>query len=158
MKQMYVITAAGGRYDSAWERAEFVTDDETKGEEFVAARNKLSQEVIAANEQTEMAMQHWRKVNPCPPQLPYTELAVPSFEGIKQKNITKEMRDERDTIRAHNNTMLSVSIKPVGDWYRKQDEALVAYRAATFKPEVVKGIEHGYHDTSWTIDPIAWLE
>lgn len=155
--QMYVITASGGSYDDAWERAEFVTDDETKGEEYVASQNKLSEEVKAANEQIEKNMQHWRKVNPCPPQLPYEELAVPSFEGIKQKDITPAMRTERDTIRAHNNKMLTISIKPSNDWYTTQYNVKLAYIAATFRPEVVNGIEHGYHDTGWTIEPIAWL-
>lgn len=158
MKQMYVIIARGGSYDDAWERAEFVTDDKTKGDEYVAAMNKLAAEVIDGHGHIEKHMQHWRVDNPCPAPLLFVELAVPSFSGIGNKNITKEMRDNRDNIRNQNMRMAAESQEPVNKWYKSQHEAREQFIEVTFPAPVKEGMERGYFNTSWTIEPIAWLE
>lgn len=155
---MYVITAAGGSYDDAWERAEFVTDDKNKGDEYVATMNKLATEVIEAHGHIERHMQHWRTTNPQPKPLPFTELAVPSFSGIKNKDITKEMRNNRDNIRNQNMHMASAAQEPVTKWYRDQADAQQRFIDVTFSVPVKEGISRGYFDTTWTIEPIAWLE
>ena len=154
-QQLYVITASGGGCDDEWQRTEFVTDDIVKGEEYVAAQNKLAEDVKAANDHIEKHMAHWRIETPCPHQLPYDTLVVPSFAGVSP--ITAEMRQKRKDIRAINDNLLLTSMAPVREWYATQLSVKNKFIGSTFPPDVVNGINTWIGDAVWELTPIAWL-
>ena len=66
MKQLYVITESGGAYDGAWERAEFVTDNEAKGNAYVDRMNSFTKEVAKSRSELVNGLNKWQKNNPRP--------------------------------------------------------------------------------------------
>lgn len=154
-KPMFVISASGGSYDDAWERAEFVTDDFDKGTAYVEKMNALSDAVESANIQFSNWQQHYLIDNPRRGQLPYIKLPIPKWKSSDK--VTKEMRDERKRIEDLNNAALQVANKPMNDHARAMHDAGLAYKA-TLPEEIQRGMENVYSDTRWDIEPINWLE
>jgi hypothetical protein len=155
MKQMFAIIASGGSYEDAWDRAEFVTDDEDKGRAYCEKMNALSDAVKSANLQVAKWTQHYLIDHPRPAALPFTEVTVPKWKGSDK--ITPEMRAERKRIQDTNDSMRKAAYKPIMDHNQTMYEAGLAYKA-TFPEDVRLGMDNGFYDTSWEIEPINWLE
>ena len=155
MKQMFVITASGGQYDDAWERAEFVTDDEDKGKEYCEKMNALAESVRSADVQLANWQEHYMKQNPRVGPTPYTVMDVPKWKGGEK--ITQEMRDERKRIERINETNHQASTKPMFEYTQTLYAAREAYKS-TLPGDIQRGMENRYHDTFWEINPINWLE
>lgn len=152
---MFAIIASGGHYDDAWNRAEFVTDDEDKGRAYCEKMNALSEAVQSANVQFAKWNQHYLIDHPRVDQLPWKEVPVPKWKGSDK--VTPEMRAERKRIQDLNNAALQAANKPMLDHTQTMVDAQIAYKAAL--PEDIRlGMENSYHDTFWEIEPIAWLE
>jgi hypothetical protein len=155
MKQMYVITAHGGSYDDAWERAEFVTDDFDKGTAYIEKMNALADQVRNAFVQYGKWTNHYLVDHPRVGPLPYTEIPVPKWKGSDK--ITPEMRAERKRIEQENNDRRQAANKPMSDHTAALYAAQIAYKA-TLPEDIQRGMLQGYDDTSWEIEPINWLE
>jgi hypothetical protein len=154
-KQMFVISAYGGSYDDAWERAEFVTDDEDKGKAYCEKMNALAEEVRSANVQFLNWQHHYMTQKPRVGPTPYTVLDVPKWKSGGK--VTQEMRDERKRIQDINYANQQASNKPMIEYSQNMYAAQLAYKA-TLPEDIQRGMENGYHDTSWGIEPINWLE
>ena len=155
-KPMFVIVASGGSYDDAWSRAEFVTDDEDKGKAYCEKMNALAASVTDAQMQVGKWQQHYLLDNPRPNIKSPTLLNIPKWKGSDK--VTAEMRAERKRLTEENNARTAVSIKPSADHAQTMYQAMLAYKAATFSPEVLEGMDKNYNDAHWEIEPIAWLE
>lgn len=155
MTQMYVITSSGGSYDDAWVHTEYVTDDLVKGQAYVDRMNAFRDEVIAARKLLDQWDDQWRKNNPKPLLVePHHQLA-PRWTGGQV--ITQEMRDERASIEAANQVARAEAYAPMREW---TDDWWAAHNAfkATLSQEIQTGLEKGYCDSYWEIEPIEVLE
>lgn len=155
MEQLYVITARGGSYDDAWERAEFITADKDKGDAYVAKMNALAEAVRSANIQCANWQQHYLVDHPRVWNTPYTVLDVPKWKSGEK--VTQEMRDERKRLQDINIANQQASNAPMVAHSQAMHKALLEYKA-TFPEDVQLGMQNGYYDTSWDIDTINWLE
>ncbi len=157
LKQMYVIIASGGSHDDAWSRAEFITDDPNKGEEYVNKMGEVRDAVIAARVQIDQWNDHYCFVtNKKPTYNPnYERLESPRWDG--DTVVTNEMRDARRVIEDENNRRQTEALKPYSDWavqYRIDQES---YVKSTFSQEIIDGINNMSYDTYWEIEPINRL-
>ena len=152
---MFAIVASGGSYDDAWSRAEFVTDDEDKGQAYCEKMNALAEAVKSANIQYAKWQQHYMVDHPRVGPLPFTSLEVPAWKS--NSKVTPEMRAERKRIQDANNDRRMVAHKPVYDYTQAFYEAGIAYKA-TLPEDIQLGMQGCYHDASWEIEPINWLE
>ncbi len=64
MKQLFVIRAYGGSYDSSWESTRFVTDDEEKGTKYVEEMNMRRQRAEIHDREINEWLNNWRKITP----------------------------------------------------------------------------------------------
>ncbi|NCP98050.1 hypothetical protein GW796_08790 [archaeon] len=155
MKQLYIITASGGSYDDSWERVEFVTDNQTKGNSYITQMNELRTSVINSKVAINKFMDNWENENISPKCRPSIVLPIPKWDsGIK---VTEEMRKERKQLTEANEADRRDATKPYYDYCAKKYEARKSY-IETFSTEIQKGIKDRYDDTYWSLDPIAWLD
>lgn len=155
MNQLYAISAYGGSYEDAWERVEFVTDDLTKGEAYVAKMNAFREVVIAATKQRNDFQNAWQLANPRPHCRAPAPVNVPRWPSNVKP--TKEMREERKRLEEINRLDYAEANQPLYDWCQANYQSAVNF-VATFPADVQEGIAKNYDDTNWSIEPVAWLE
>ena len=153
---MFIIIAGGGSYDDAWSRAEFITDDEDKGKAYCEKMNALAEKVRDAQMQIAKWQQHYLLNNPRPGFTKPELLDVPKWKSSDK--VTAEMRAERKRLEELNNAITQAAHKPMLDHSQTVYQSMLAYKAATFSPEILEGMDKYYNDTTWEIEPIAWLE
>ena len=117
--------------------------------------NALAEAVRSANVQVGKWQQHYLIDHPRIGPTPVKLLDVPKWKGSDK--ITKEMRDERKRIEAENNVLRQAANKPMLDHSAAMYTAQLAYKA-TFPEDVQNGMDKGFYDTYWDIEPINWLE
>ena len=66
MKQLYIIRCYGGEYDDAWERVQFVTDDEVRGNAYIKNMTELSTMVEQVRNKLSADRIEWQRLNPLP--------------------------------------------------------------------------------------------
>lgn len=157
MKQLYVIIVSGGSYDSSWERTEFVTDDESKGNTFVDEMNARAQVLQQYKEEISEWRTNWLKQNPLPIPLECpVVLPIPKWDS--KVKVTEEMREERRRIEDANRSAYIDAQQPYMDWMLLTQEEWVKWQQATYPKDVLDDLEKEYDDAYWSIDPVAWLE
>ncbi len=155
MKQMFVISAEGGEYDSEWSRNEFITDDLAKGQAYVDKMNAMREVVADAHKQVHSAQVEWVTKNPIPILRSPVLIDVPKWASSTV--VTQEMRNERNRLNALNEKENEIVNQPHQDWCNASLLVNKQFKA-TFSEEIQKGIKEYWNDTYWTIGPIAWLE
>ncbi len=101
MSIMYVVIAAGGEYDGAWESPEIATFDRERAEQYIRGA-ELTQDLLGQQfKEYSLAVDAFIKTLPA---RPYEELLpVPKWgTGMSKRNITVEMRAERNAIKLQN--------------------------------------------------------
>lgn len=66
MKQMYAIIESGGEYEDKMDAVKFITDDESKGIDFVNKMRALTEHAIDMTTEVNRYMTAWERNNPSP--------------------------------------------------------------------------------------------
>ena len=153
--------AGGGSYDDHWESIVATSFDrtllETKKDELEAQKIVDDQRRQAVN----IFAQEWRDANPRPaaPTL-FRPKKVPDWKGIKPKNITPAMKEEKKAIMEWNMQEASKVAKPHNDWAQDHLNAQKEWAAAQGWDymEVIFGINDYSTAEYWNIEEADFLE
>jgi len=156
MKNIYVVMYDTGSYDDAQTCAVQSSFDKNKLEVYVEGRRRLFARGQEVRQIIEDRMKIWGESNPKPAIKPHKPHKIPSFDGIKEKDITQEMRDERKRLRAENDKMQSDALQPVVAWGKTR---MAHYNAekSTFTSEEQEWMYADSH-SNWRIEEVPFLE
>lgn len=98
---VYIVIESGGQYEDAWDANRFACATPEGAQAAIAAQKARREKLIAEREVLVAAKVAFEEVNPYPESI--SRLVIPRWEaGIRQQDITVEMREERNVLQAQN--------------------------------------------------------
>ncbi len=101
MSKIFVVVASGGKYEDAWRRPVLASHDKDKVQFYVDAKVRERAVITDIKTRHRDAIRAWVNANPEPAILDYTlpDKPWPLWTGLKEKEITQEMRNTREVLR-----------------------------------------------------------
>ena len=128
MDKIYIAVAYGGSYEDVWETNLAASFNQEKINSFVNEKVALVERVKAASAKLGEFATEYERLNMFDRSRMDAQKEVPKWPaGIDQRLITKEMRAERESIRAYNAAVISRNHKRMMDHNDRRNEAMVAF-------------------------------
>lgn len=156
MNNIFVVIYNTGSYDDARSEPVMSSFDNAKLENYIALQEKLFNRGKEVAKIIEDRMNVWQASNPKPSVRTPKLHTIPSFHGIKEKDITKEMREQRKHLQSLNAKLQSDSVQDLVVWGKAR---LVQYEQekSTFTPEEQEWV-NADHYSSWYIVEVPVME
>lgn len=154
---LFCVIESRGSYEDAYQLNLFATHDEAAANAYVAYQNGMYASMRAKIAQSHKEAEDWSKANPQPsmPDLSKVErLALPNWNGIKV--ITKEMRAERNRIKAENENRVSVLWAPTQAWQQARMAIITNWQEANLTAaEVLAHQDDDYNQ--YEVQALSWM-
>lgn len=171
MEKIYIAVAFGGSYEDAWESNHVASLDQSKIVRYVEEQNARIARLKDVEGQLFTFTVEYDKKNPFDRSQMEAQQEVPKWpSGIDQRLITKEMRAERDSIRAFNAEVIARNHQRMMKYNEERNEAMLGFLISIgfdFKDlpnsESAEGLTHvasKFHhatDVSYRVDEVDLL-
>lgn len=162
---IYILVSFGGSYEDAWETVKKASFDKAKLEGEAHEKNAELDRKREIQKEYNAFRDDWEKKNPQPeiPEIVYEEMPVPKLPN-REKDITPEMRAEKNWIRSENSRrhreVAEIAHRPYNKWVKEVREPAIAkwYADRGLNPDALKEYIGSENERGYRVDEVPFEE
>ncbi len=157
-KKLYIVVAYNDTYDSEWQNVIAGSFDKVKAEAYAAERQAEYDADRARKEEMYQFQSVFRHMNPQPKITFPDKISIPKWSGVKNKDITPEMRKIRLDIQNANAAQEAKAREPYDEWHRKLQAETDAWILSKGYDPIELHSYNVYGETKHRIEGVDFIE